>query len=458
MLNSYSRIQTRPVNLVPIFPLLPFLYASLTLAPVSVVEAEYSPSKVAPVAFIAGPATAAAPFALAAAPVFVTVVQFTLAQLQTLTLAQLQGLFGPEVAAAIVAAAPAAAVVAVAEEVVEVAAAPAAALATQAVLAAPLVAQALQGGGTGGLSYFTSFLCASLAMATVISYGFYDIYKDLTLLELAVRNDNELALKALLALGFDPNNKEISLTKYYHEKDFGITSLYYETRDTESVEPLEKSFDREKVYAEIGKREDVTLLHYIARHNKVEACKILLENGSVNLNDNFEALREAVARGHLDIVDLLLEHGVLPTYGRSLLLLAAIQDRTDIVKTLLNHGTNSNINLYIELNPKFCAIHEGEAQKKFCHSWAWSNLKFIGSKNFELLELLLENGAYFEYWVQNVVYKELIEHKSLGEEFKMIEYYSQQKYNDILHGNLEDVAIEAIEVAGDLFNSTQVLC
>ena len=286
---------------------------------------------------------------------------------------------------------------------------------------------------------------------------FISIFNDTSLknlLQYSVTYNKLGMAKVLLDAGADPNYKKISVAKYYNKNDSNITLLYYRARNSEAFEPLEENFDHKKIYTELSEPEDITLLHYMVRHKQLEACKLLIEHGSVDLNDNFEALRDAVADGQLDIVDLLLEHGMQPIYSKSLFLLAAGQGRTDIIETLLKHGASADINL--DLKP--LSIFSCSAVERLSTGLCYIMDHSLSIFNLAAVELLLKNGAYFQHWVQNLVPKLLIEDKDyhgLAEKFLMIEYYSQQKYNDILHGNLEDICGKTW-FAGDILDSAQV--
>ena len=118
------------------------------------------------------------------------------------------------------------------------------------------------------------------------------------------------------------------------------------------------------------------LLCQAIKLNKTDLARMLLEDFKIdpNLDVSFPPLNQAVAVGHLDMVEMLLQHGVNPNqenaFGTPSISLGALYGRKDFIEILLQ---NPDVNINAGRNPAIsCAI--------------------LNNHN-DCLKLLLENGA-----------------------------------------------------------------
>ena len=100
-----------------------------------------------------------------------------------------------------------------------------------------------------------------------------------------------------------------------------------------------------------------------------DVVQLLLENGVCKLRIN-QAFRSACFQGHLEIVDILLQHGanVHDLYDEALIDACHVGHH-EIVKLLLRHGANAN------------------AQNNFPFRSAYNNM------DFKMIKILLKGGA-----------------------------------------------------------------
>lgn len=151
-------------------------------------------------------------------------------------------------------------------------------------------------------------------------------------------------------------------------------------------------------------RDSDTSLHSATLNGCAGSVKALLANGASS-SDKSEALRLAVGKGSLEIVNLLLANGTDPNSldrsGSSILHAAAFRGHFDIATALLNKGANPGIcNFFGEMaldkaaydghnNTAKLLLDRGIKPIQSKHAL----LVAAGRGNLETVNILLENGA-----------------------------------------------------------------
>lgn len=89
-----------------------------------------------------------------------------------------------------------------------------------------------------------------------------------------------------------------------------------------------------------------SLVIYAASWNRIELFKLMLDHGSISSEDKGHALVQAAARGHVDIVRLLLRETINPTCKTIAIQEGIYNNREEVVKLLLRTLSTAELNIY----------------------------------------------------------------------------------------------------------------
>ena len=148
-----------------------------------------------------------------------------------------------------------------------------------------------------------------------------------------VVNDNAVAVKALLASGFDPNTRSPNQQ----------TGLIQATRDG-AWQVFDALLAAPKINVNLANQYNETPLMYVSLIGDVPRVKALINKGAQVNKEGWTPLHYAAVKARAEVAKLLLEKGALPNEltpdGDTALILAVRADSVETVQVLINGGAD----------------------------------------------------------------------------------------------------------------------
>ncbi|QTD47161.1 ankyrin repeat domain-containing protein [Ottowia testudinis] len=171
-------------------------------------------------------------------------------------------------------------------------------------------------------------LAASLALL-----GSAALADDRGAFERAIKQDNESAVRSLLARGFDPNTRN----------DKGSPGLYVALQEG-SLKVARMLIDSPRLKPEDRNATDESPLMMAALKGELDLAKRLIAKGADVNKPGWAPLHYAATGGHLDLIRLLLEeHAFIDAQspnGTTPLMMAASYGTPEAVKLLIEEGAD----------------------------------------------------------------------------------------------------------------------
>ena len=178
----------------------------------------------------------------------------------------------------------------------------------------------------------TKFLQALLAAALALLAS-VAVADDRGAFERAIKQDNEPAMRGLLARGFDPNTR--------NEK--GAPGLYMALQEG-SLKVARVLIDSPRLKPEDRNASDESPLMMAALKGELDLAKRLIAKGADVNKPGWTPLHYAATGGHLDMIRLLLEeHAFIDAQspnGTTPLMMAASYGSPEAVKLLVEEGAD----------------------------------------------------------------------------------------------------------------------
>ncbi|MDO5288784.1 MAG: ankyrin repeat domain-containing protein [Pseudomonadota bacterium] len=156
---------------------------------------------------------------------------------------------------------------------------------------------------------------------------------DAVAFERAIKLDNDAAVRALLARGFDPNTRTES----------GNPGLYVALQEG-SLKVARLLIDSPRLQAESRNASDESPLMMAALKGQLELARLLIAKGADVNKPGWAPLHYAATGGHLDLIHLLLEHHAFidaqSPNGTTPLMMAAFYGTPEAVKLLIEQGAD----------------------------------------------------------------------------------------------------------------------
>ncbi len=148
-----------------------------------------------------------------------------------------------------------------------------------------------------------------------------------------VANDNVVAVKALLASGFDPNTRSPNQQ----------TGLIQATRDG-AWQVFDALLAAPKINVNLANQYNETPLMYVSLIGDVPRVKTLINKGAQVNKEGWTPLHYAAVKARAEVAKFLLEKGALPNEltpeGDTALILAVRADSVETVQVLINGGAD----------------------------------------------------------------------------------------------------------------------
>ncbi|MFC7336828.1 ankyrin repeat domain-containing protein [Haloferula chungangensis] len=134
---------------------------------------------------------------------------------------------------------------------------------------------------------------------------------------------------------------------------------------------------------------DTNVLADAASVGRLDLCKILIEHGKFSESDKLKALKSAIERDRVSVLTYLLKSGVNPNEilrasdnsDVTLLHLAVLEERPEMITTLLDHGADIDINI--------------DTQGRYNRNYPFGTPlhQAVLGRNPKIVKLLLDRGA-----------------------------------------------------------------
>jgi uncharacterized protein len=174
---------------------------------------------------------------------------------------------------------------------------------------------------------FIAYLLASVWVSSAASGSYEDFFS-------AVKQDDAATVASLLRRGFDPNTPSPD----------GLSGLYLAAREP-SPKVAQVLVDWPKTKVETRTAQDESPLMMAALKGQTALARRLIERDADVNKPGWAPLHYAATGGHLDMMELLLEHYAFidaeSPNGTTPLMMAAMYGSTEAVKLLLDAGADT---------------------------------------------------------------------------------------------------------------------
>lgn len=186
-------------------------------------------------------------------------------------------------------------------------------------------------------------LSLTLAACLGLSMGSAALANDADDFVRAIKQDNDVAVRSLLARGFDPNTR--------NEK--GAPGLYLALQEG-ALKVARVLIDSPRLKAETRNAADESPLMMAALKGHVDLARQLIQKGADVNKPGWTPLHYAATGGHLDMIRLLLEeHAFIDAAspnGTTPLMMAAAYGSPESVKLLIESGADITLRNQKQMN------------------------------------------------------------------------------------------------------------